>query len=934
LAPSRWFDAAFYLQQYGDLRAAGLSGADLLVHFGRFGVNEGRLPTAALADFDATRYLSDNLDVAAYVDAHLTDFGGEQPGTTPTGARANGALAHYLKFGAAEGRGAIAARGDGAPAVAPDPADHGPAAAIGPAGAQPDAKTSLAQAESVRVLENNRNSRLDLAALSDSIAGAIGLPPLSGVEGLFIAMTRAPSTTYVVDRNHDGIIAPDERTAATAVMGVENLTSGGANDTVEIDLSQANANNVFHLGGEQDNEADLVMGADLVRYDHSDLGAAQRPTLNPVVKALSSAELAAEAGVLLARRFTDILDGVERIDLAMAASGDRCDDRLDVAAIASGATINFGVTIAVGASLGGVSTKAVSVGQFEADRFDAGGVSVTGMGLGSELIEVAGISLLERLHGSAGVDRAILADNMQTAVIAAPSGSNLEADFYWTTSDWLASIGLPAAGDATAAQDFGLYRFDLGAGDDMLDYRRETQFLAVSVDTGATDRDLVLIGTGSLLGPGERVDFASGVERYFGTALAAANAIDLLRAGTATTIDFNRESAANRPNNEFPEPDVFDAVGTDLMHGIEVRDTASGTVFARFMERTGNSDLGLPATHWDIVVGSDRGETVLLGNAQSGRALTLALGGGGNVVDYGSTTQAVIASIGSVQRGSAFLTQKTTIDAQTLWQRHDAETSALTIAGTPMAGDTVDLRALVLGSVAATSRVENASQVDPMFHVVALTAGRVFEDVHGQYLDARGTLRGAGLATLVGRFENAANAGDPGAMHLAGGAAANILVGGGAADLLWGGRGTAEAGDRLTGGGGADRFVYVHENESPGGSISGGQQSPTFFADDTAVGRSRDFISDFAIGADRAVFVVDDTFDSVRVTAPLPVNLAVALGAGVPATFLGAPGQFAVTIGKHAASAGSTNDFDDYLIDTPGVTLTATDAAGRCPGIC
>jgi hypothetical protein len=92
-APNPRFDAAFYKSQYADL--VPYSGADLLAHYALFGAYEGRAPTAILKDFNGPRYLSDYPDVAAYVTANLADF---------LGSVTNGAIAHYVLFGAAEQR--------------------------------------------------------------------------------------------------------------------------------------------------------------------------------------------------------------------------------------------------------------------------------------------------------------------------------------------------------------------------------------------------------------------------------------------------------------------------------------------------------------------------------------------------------------------------------------------------------------------------------------------------------------------------------------------------------------------------------------------------------------------------------------------------------------------------------------------------------------
>ncbi len=94
-APTPWFDATYYRQRWPDLGALGLDDATLFRHYNRFGVWEGRSPGPAFDRFDGERYLRENPDVAAYVDAHLPDF---------LGSRRNGAIAHFLLYGAPEGR--------------------------------------------------------------------------------------------------------------------------------------------------------------------------------------------------------------------------------------------------------------------------------------------------------------------------------------------------------------------------------------------------------------------------------------------------------------------------------------------------------------------------------------------------------------------------------------------------------------------------------------------------------------------------------------------------------------------------------------------------------------------------------------------------------------------------------------------------------------
>ena len=93
--PNAVFNPAYYESQYADLQGKGYNAADLLIHFLRFGLDEGRVANPTLAAFDGEGYLLANPDVLAYVTANLAQFGG---------SLTNGAIAHFIKFGAQEGR--------------------------------------------------------------------------------------------------------------------------------------------------------------------------------------------------------------------------------------------------------------------------------------------------------------------------------------------------------------------------------------------------------------------------------------------------------------------------------------------------------------------------------------------------------------------------------------------------------------------------------------------------------------------------------------------------------------------------------------------------------------------------------------------------------------------------------------------------------------
>jgi len=94
-APNAWFDPVYYANKWADLTPLNLDAATLFQHYNLFGVWEGRSAGPTFDHFDGNKYLSDYPDVAAYVDAYVADF---------LGSRTNGAIAHYVIYGANEGR--------------------------------------------------------------------------------------------------------------------------------------------------------------------------------------------------------------------------------------------------------------------------------------------------------------------------------------------------------------------------------------------------------------------------------------------------------------------------------------------------------------------------------------------------------------------------------------------------------------------------------------------------------------------------------------------------------------------------------------------------------------------------------------------------------------------------------------------------------------
>lgn len=666
--------------------------------------------------------------------------------------------------------------------------------------------TTFTNIETVRVLENSRDTTLDVKALSDSIATAVGTNPIAGVEGLTVNLTRtAPSVFYTVDVNNDGDVTDKgdyNGFVATAVYGAENVTTGNANDTVNIDESQISANNTINLGAQQDNTKTLVEGADVVNYDHTNLAADDRPVVTVAVETAANTDMVSlTGGVLGSTETTDTLIDVEVVDVTNAATG--LTDKLDLSALTSGATVNYGADVGVGVTLGGTKSAPTTVAVVEADTLEAGGISVTGTGLGNEKLEIVGIDTLEQVTGSAGSDRVILGDALGTAALIP-----------------VAAIGVATyLGDATAvAQNQGLYQFDLAGGNDSLDYQQEADNVAVLVDTtGDTSADLVIVNNG------ERIDYADNVERYFGG--NSANIIDLTQSTVDTTITYSAESKA--AGNEYAEPNgVDDASVTDLIRGTTVSSQADNTVFATFMERTADNQ------YWTTVVGNDMAEKVVLTDNEAAIGHDLLLNGGSNVVDYSARTSSITAQINVVDNhllpGSSTPSQSVNIGNDTVQVTaadYASGEKTLTIIGSGENADTIDLEDL-----------DNHQTLDS-YNLVDLGSGVVVSDVfdraHAGETAESNVIYVSGFENIVGSQE---------IDHLYGSAGINAIDGSDGNDWIIGRGGqSATGGDVLTGGADADRFIYETETDSA-----------------TATPNSQDTITDFTSGTDFLVFTTSD----------------------------------------------------------------------------
>ena len=186
-----FFDAEFYAAKYPALAQSGVTDAgDLFGHFLKFGVAEGRQASAYTNNFDAARYLKDYPEIAAYVNEHLSDF---------NGSAANGALAHFMKFGQAQGFLAFDTNGvaftkSGFPLTQAITFNNG-----------------------VLDLDTNEGNTTLTAAAAPVVAPANGALRLSGDADVRIDLTQPNKQVFGIDLDGNGEIKAN---------GIENNVSG------------------------------------------------------------------------------------------------------------------------------------------------------------------------------------------------------------------------------------------------------------------------------------------------------------------------------------------------------------------------------------------------------------------------------------------------------------------------------------------------------------------------------------------------------------------------------------------------------------------------------------------------------------------------------------------------------------------------------------
>jgi len=790
--------------------------------------------------------------------------------------------------------------------------------------------TTFTNIEEIRTASNTAQDTIDYSGLSNKIATttgssanldqtALALPTVAATnynEGTLLRLTAANAgLAFAVDRNGDDDTndAGEINSNPVAVYGVENVIGGAANDVVAMDETQAGSSNNINLAGELPDLTPapntFTEGRDLVTYDHSTLTVANRPTMTVTVESASNTDtVAVTGGAVGTATVTDTLTGVEYVDVSAAATNKLGADTLDLSKVA-GATVNFGAgAVTVGRSAGGQQT-ANSVAAVEANTLQDGGISQTGNNLGNELLQVTGITQLEKVTGSTGTDRIIVGDGSAfananfnlagTVYDDAKLGFNFHNQYSTVTRSYTTT---------TLVDNKALYQINLGDGSDSVDYRQSNDGIAVVVDFTDKVGDYVVVDQGGAAsyfdnGTKDRIDLVQNAERYYGANQAGRNnAIDLSQATEAVTVTFGAES--KEAGNEVKDPNGLETNAVagksqdNQVTGINVS-TASNASAARFMESSvhgdGSSAISPNAlVLWERIEGSNQNDTVVFSQYQDRLAAEeLNLRGGNNTVNYSTAIKtgqndSYTLSVGDVTpvlsstfvHGNYTVTHSSTDDLVNVVdlisldrQVNGINTNTdgtLTVVGSNNSNDMVTIAALnapqgldkagVLNDLVGANKAGTAVLEEANVRDITDTAKGGFNQVDlgsGQGVTSGQVIQDVNLnfkgqaaiddnvVTSVSGFENITGSATNDRLY--GNDSSNTIIGGGGADIFVGRGG----GDTLTLGAGVDRVVF----NGPGDTADvAGAASLT-----TAAGEYDQITAFDTAGADRIVFDLTTT---------------------------------------------------------------------------
>lgn len=510
------------------------------------------------------------------------------------------------------------------------------------------------------------------------------------------------------------------------VDGVENVTFGGGNDFLEIDETEAGKDNEI-IGGagddtvsysfdiDPDNEFNpavtLMVNGGGANIDHVHMTDAALGLDNPL----------------------DVLNSIETILFGDAMHNPELDDTLDVTDVTD-AVVDF-VNGQVRTDAGAIQVRIGSMDDFEIVEGDSDDTVI--------------------------VDAAEDMDNSRTDLVPAvdvTANSFLNYDEVDADDVRMTTADLRAANDLAAIPDalnIGLFQFNLGVGTDRMDYSLANDTIVVAPNLMVTSYDFNVlvdnnndidgIGFGAGLDDaGDRIDVVTGVEEV--VASQGTSIIDLTANVTAAGDYVNKDVIITYMAQADAElADAWDATDEAMQSNaryefrVRLEDAGTSTpfdtlTFVEYRDADATDDLAVAGAYWNRIEGSDGDETVQFTASQEATEHTLNLRGGDNTVLYNLQTNGVGLSINSLTNGvtSVNLNAKDAGGIATAFDdtvtsyngNNDIDTGSLTIYGSTLFRDSIDLASVLNNNVYLLGQIEDGlAKLDVTFSVDGADVG-------------------------------------------------------------------------------------------------------------------------------------------------------------------------------------------------------------------
>lgn len=451
------------------------------------------------------------------------------------------------------------------------------------------------------------------------------------------------------------------------VDGVENVIGGQGDDGVYVDETEADKDNLFDLDGTPNRGNDIVIYGNA--FDQGPLAqSSQVPTVTLKVNAATDTDIVEmTAGRVGKEVAIDTLKNVEAISFATdadnldggtggAAASSRENDVLDVSGV-NGVTVDY---------TNGYITS--------------GGIVEVG---GQAQLILFGAGEFEQVKGSASNDTLVIADNMVNSREDAGDGAapkDISFDSYLNYSlinDFRDNVLQPADADTNAddvdndgqvydrmslaelrvigkdgadvnpngedqipeIRNEALYTYNLGGGNDTVDYSNEAGTVAavINFSSTATEQHVLVDNNGNenYSDAVDRVDVLTGVESI--VASKGESIIDLTNSTTNSRVLFS----FNFPNlaaNLVEGVDKVTALDREI-HTVRIEEQGSQAALGNinlleYTDLGASAAIAQSAAVWTRVEGSDKNEYVELTDHESDANHTLILRGGDNEANY------------------------------------------------------------------------------------------------------------------------------------------------------------------------------------------------------------------------------------------------------------------------------------------------------------